>query len=221
MNPLLLVGAGALRAAGHWRLALLLYLPSAGLALIAALPLFAARPRGRIVNVTSIGGKISVPHLLPYSVSKFAAVGYSEGLRAELARRGISVTTVCPGLMRTGSARNATFKGQNEKEYAWFALSDTLPAVSIAASSAARAIVDAALQRRAEIVLTVPAKAGVLLHGLAPGLTANMLALAARLLPGRGGIQTRAAKGFQSESPLTRSILTALGRKAERDYNQL
>jgi NAD(P)-dependent dehydrogenase (short-subunit alcohol dehydrogenase family) len=69
----------------------------------AARPFMERQGGARIVNVTSIGGKISVPHLLPYSVSKFAAVGYSQGLRAELARKNICVTTVCPGLMRTGS----------------------------------------------------------------------------------------------------------------------
>ena len=73
----------------------------------------AQRGAGRIVNITSIGGKVSVPHLLPYSASKFAFVGLSEGLRAELAKDGVVVTTICPGLMRTGSPRNAMFKGQH------------------------------------------------------------------------------------------------------------
>lgn len=184
-------------------------------------PIFAAQRRGRIVNITSIGGKISVPHLLPYSVGKFAAVGYSEGLRAELARKNISVTTVCPGLMRTGSSRNASFKSQNRKEYAWFALSDTLPGVSIAASAAARQTIDAALANRAEVVLSLPARLGALVHGIAPGFTADVLSVAARLLPKPGGILTERATGSASETRLTRSPLTALGRKAERDYNQL
>src|SRR5436190_4735206 len=62
---------------------------------------------GRIVNVSSIAGKIAVPHLLPYVMSKFALAGLSEGLQAEVARYGIHVTTVYPGLMRTGSHVNA------------------------------------------------------------------------------------------------------------------
>lgn len=48
----------------------------------------------------------------PYSVAKFAFVGFSEGLRAELALEGIPVTTVCPGLRRMGSLRNANFTGR-------------------------------------------------------------------------------------------------------------
>src|SRR4051812_27567126 len=53
---------------------------------LAVLPQMRARHRGRIVNVTSIGGKVAVPHLIPYDCAKFALVGLSEGLRAELAR---------------------------------------------------------------------------------------------------------------------------------------
>jgi NAD(P)-dependent dehydrogenase (short-subunit alcohol dehydrogenase family) len=187
----------------------------------AALPMFKHQGRGRIVNITSIGGKVSVPHLLPYSVSKFAAVGYSEGLRAELAPMNISVTTVCPGLMRTGSPRNAWFKAQHRKEYTWFMLSDALPGFSISARSAARAIVDAALRGNAEIVLSLPAQSIALLHGVAPGLTANLMKLGALMLPGAGGIQKEKARGAQSTSALTESPLTILGKKAERQYNQI
>lgn len=93
---------------------------------------------GRIVNVSSVGGKIGVPHLLPYTASKFALTGLSEGLRVELKRERILVTTVCPGLMRTGSPRNALFRGKHKREYAWFAIADSLPLLSISAESAAR-----------------------------------------------------------------------------------
>jgi NAD(P)-dependent dehydrogenase (short-subunit alcohol dehydrogenase family) len=87
---------------------------------LAVLPDMRRRRQGRIVNISSIGGKVSVPHLLPYSASKFALVGFSAGLRAELAKDGIVVTTVCPGLMRTGSPHRAFFKGQHRAEHAWF-----------------------------------------------------------------------------------------------------
>lgn len=185
------------------------------------LPIFTRQGEGCIVNVTSIGGKVSVPHLLAYSASKFAAVGYSEGLRAELAPKNISVTTVCPGLMRTGSPRNAWFKSQHRKEYTWFALSDTLPGLSIAASSAARAILDAAAAGRPEAVLSLPAQAIALAHGIAPGWTSRLMTLGARLLPGAGGIERRKMRGEQSATPLTDSPLTILGKKAEREYNQI
>lgn len=178
------------------------------------------RCRGRIVNITSIGGRISVPHLLPYSVSKFAAVGYSEGLRAEAARFGVSVTTVAPGLMRTGSPRNAWFKGRNEAEYAWFMLSDTLPFFSVAATTAARAIVDACGRREATLDVGLPAKLGSRLHGIAPGTFNRVMEIAARLLPKAGENQRLAIRGALSETGITRSPLTVLGRKAENEFNQ-
>jgi short-subunit dehydrogenase len=56
---------------------------------LAVLPQMRARRSGHVVNITSIGGMVSVPHLLLYTCAKFAAVGLSEGLRAELGRAGI------------------------------------------------------------------------------------------------------------------------------------
>ena len=70
---------------------------------------------------------MAVPHLLPYTASKFALTGYSEGLHAELRAKGVRVTTVCPGLMRTGSQVRAKFVGDVEKEKAWFDLGATHP----------------------------------------------------------------------------------------------
>jgi short-subunit dehydrogenase len=82
---------------------------------LAALPVMRRQHHGRIVTIASIGGKMSVPHLLPHSTAKFAAVGFSEGLRAELGRGPVTVTTVVPGLMRTGSHLQARFTGQAGK----------------------------------------------------------------------------------------------------------
>ena len=56
-------------------------------------------------------------------------------MRGELAKDGIYVTTVCPGLMRTGSPFNAWFKGRHRDEFAWFAISDSLPLASIDAGA--------------------------------------------------------------------------------------
>jgi short-subunit dehydrogenase len=187
---------------------------------LAVVPGMKERGEGRIVNITSIGGKVSVPHLLPYSASKFAAVGFSQGLHAELAKDGIAVTTVCPGLMRTGSPRNATFKGQHKLEYAWFAISDSLPVTSVSAENAARQIVEACKKGQAELVISVPAKIAVIFHGLFPGITAEMMGIVNRLLPGPGGIGTKRAKGKESESPLAPSVLTTLSERAARRNNE-
>ena len=170
---------------------------------LAALPDMRQRGGGRIVNIASIGGKISVPHLLPYSASKFALVGLSEGLRSELAKDGICVTTVSPGLMRTGSPRNAAVKGQFRKEYAWFSISDSLPGLSISAERAAYQILAATQRGDANLTLSLPAKLAVQFHTLFPELTARMLASANRLLPGAGSKDTERHLGRHSTSSLS------------------
>jgi short-subunit dehydrogenase len=180
------------------------------------------RGDGRIANIASIGGKISVPHLLPYSASKFALVGLSEGLRAELAKDGIRVITICPGLMRTGSPRHATFKGRHRAEYAWFSISDALPLVSIDADRAARQIVEAIRRGEAERVVSVPAKIAAVAHALFPELAAGLLATVNRLLPDADGAAGQEArKGAASTSVLSPSVLTILGERAARRNNQL
>ncbi|MGW3493614.1 SDR family NAD(P)-dependent oxidoreductase [Streptomyces sp. NPDC001020] len=150
---------------------------------LAVLPGMRSRGTGRIVNITSLGGRIAVPHLLPYAAAKFAATGFSEGLRAELAPAGIRVTTVLPGLMRTGSHFAARFGGKAEREYAWFATGAGMPLLSMNAERAARAVVRAAERGRPEVVLTPAAKAAIRLHGLAPATTGRILSLVDRLLP--------------------------------------
>ena len=187
---------------------------------LAVLPEMRQKKSGRIVNITSIGGKVSVPHLLPYSCAKFAAVAFSEGLRAEIKREGISVTTIVPGLMRTGSYLNADFKGKHQAEFGWFSLSSTSPLTAIAAQRAARQIVKATIHGDAELIITWQAELLARFHGLFPGLTSDILALVNRTLPKGDGGATAKRKGWQSESLLTRSPLTMLGRKAALRYNE-
>jgi short-subunit dehydrogenase len=187
---------------------------------LAVLPEMRQRREGRIVNISSIGGKISVPHLLPYSASKFALTGFSEGLRAELAAYGIAVTTICPGLMRTGSPYNASFKGQHRAEFTWFSLSDSLPIISMSAERAARRIIKACKRGEAEVVLSITAQLAVKFHDLFPGLTANILGFVNKFLPEPGGIGTQTAKGKDSTSELSPSRLTILSDRAAQQNNQ-
>jgi short-subunit dehydrogenase len=188
---------------------------------MAVLPQMRMRGEGRIVNIASIGGKISVPHLLPYSASKFAMYGWSSGLRAELAKDGIVVTTVCPGLMRTGSPRNATFKGQHRAEYAWFSIGDSLPLTSMSAERAARQILTACKRGEAEVVLSLQAKLAAGIQSIFPGMTADVMGVVNRLLPAPGGIGTQRMRGAESESSFAPSLLTALGDKAARENNEI
>lgn len=190
-------------------------------ATMAVLPQMQRRQFGRIVNISSIGGKISVPHLVPYSVGKFALTGFSEGLRSELLKDKVYVTTVCPGLMRTGSPRNAFFKGNNEAEYAWFSISDALPGLSMSANRAARQVVEACARGDSEVILTVPAKVATLIHGVFPEVTVDVLGVVNRFLPPPGGIGTGVRTGKQSRSKASPSWLTALNERAAQENNQI
>lgn len=187
---------------------------------LAVLPGMRERRFGRIANVCSIGGRLAMPHLLPYTASKFALTGFSEGLRAELAGTGVAVTTVCPGLTRTGSPRHATFEGRPRAEHAWFAVSDSLPLLSGDAHRTARRIVNAALRGDAELTTTLPARVAAPLHGLFPGLTAQTLGLANRFLLPSGAGDAR-ARGRESTSRWAPSALTRLGDRAAAALNQL
>lgn len=186
----------------------------------AVLPQMLTR-RGRIVNIASFGGKVAVPHMLTYSTSKFALVGYSEGLRAELQKNGIYVTTICPGLIRTGSPRNAIFKGQNEKEYAVFKIGDSVPFFTIDSTECAQEIIDACRYGEAERIITLPAKLGAALQGVAPNFISELMAVANETLPAPGGIGEQRAWGKESETALSQSVLTTLTDQAAERNNEL
>jgi short-subunit dehydrogenase len=185
---------------------------------LAVLPQMLERRRGHIANITSIGGKVAVPHLLPYSAAKFAAVGFSEGLRAEVLKDGVKVTTVVPGLMRTGSHWNAHFKGDHRAEFTWFSLAATMPLISTDGRRAARKVVEAVRQGRSEIILGPHARLLAAVHGLFPGLTGDLMSLVNRALP-RGTAKDRRT-GKESETAVSRSFLEVLGRRAAVRFNQ-
>jgi NAD(P)-dependent dehydrogenase (short-subunit alcohol dehydrogenase family) len=128
----------------------------------------AGKRRAAIVNIASIGGKIAVPHMLPYSAAKFALVGFSEGLHAELRHKGIRVTTVCPGLIRTGGEAHAKFVGDVEFERRWFDFAANTPGISVTAHYAANVIHRAVAQGRAEITISPQAWLAARTGGLFP-----------------------------------------------------
>lgn len=187
----------------------------------AVLPEMRRRRMGRIVNIASIGGRVSVPHMLPYCVSKFALVGFSQGLAAELSGSGVRVTTVCPGVMRTGSAVHARFKGRHRSEYRWFSLGASTPLVSIDADRAARLIVDACEKGQRHLTLGIAARAAEIATGVMPSKAGSLIGVVDRLLPSPGGIGTESRAGRDSGSLLTPSILTHLNDAAARRNNEV
>ncbi len=189
---------------------------------LAVLPHMQAVGGGRIVNISSFGGKVAVPHMLPYCASKFGLVGLSDGLRVELRRRGVLVTTVCPGLMRTGSPPNALFKGRHRAEYAWFSLGAAAPLLSIDAERAARKIVRACRRGQARLIITPPAKVAALVNELAPGLVTRALSLVDALLPAPTADRSpESHRGWESHSTLVPSWLTRLSDLAAEANNEL
>jgi len=188
----------------------------------AVLPEMRERGNGSIATVTSIGGKVSVPHMAPYCCAKFAAVAFSEGLRAEMAPYGIQVTTVVPGLLRTGSDVNASFKGDQEKEAAWFSVAASLPVLSMDAERAAEKIVTAISRGVTEIILSPQANAMARLNGAFPGLASDIFALVNRLLPDAVSGFSLEAKGLDLARVRGGMLrrLTAGGRRAGERLNQ-
>ena len=133
--------------------------------------------RAAIVNIASIGGKVAVPHMLPYTASKFALVGLSEGLHAELRKDNIHVTTVCPGLMRTGGEEHAHFIGDVEAEQRWFNLGAKTPVLSASVEHAACRIYSAVAHGCAEITITPQAWLLARVAGLCPNTTQSLTGL--------------------------------------------
>jgi NAD(P)-dependent dehydrogenase (short-subunit alcohol dehydrogenase family) len=187
---------------------------------------FAAMPylkkqkdKARIVNITSVGGRAPLPHLLAYTASKFAMVGLSEALHAELASAGIKVTTVVPGPMRTGSFYNAEFRGHQRGEFAWFSVLSSLPILSVDAERAARRVRQAMREGRAEIRLGLSGHLISLLHGMAPRLFVHFATALNRLLPPPSK-SDELWKGREVNSTLPGTRLLALGDRAARHNNE-
>ncbi len=190
---------------------------------LAAVPLMRQQGGGRIVNISSIGGRIGVPHLAPYCASKFALTGLSDSMRGELAKDRIHVTTVCPGMMRTGSPFNAWFKGRHRDEFRWFAIANSIPVASIDGRRAAALVIEAARYGDPELVLTLPAKLAIIANAVAPELVASLMATAdAMVLPQADpSAGNRARSGWQSQSEGAPSRLTRLTERAASENNEL
>jgi short-subunit dehydrogenase len=187
----------------------------------AVFPEMRQRQAGRIVNISSIGGKVVSPHMLAYCASKFALTGLSEGMRTELAKDGIAVTTVCPGFIRTGVIDHAMFKGQHRKEFTWFSIADSLPLISTSAEKVARETIAGFRRGDAEVIVPLWTWFSARLSALFPGFSTTVIGWFNRLLPGTSGIGTERAFGKDSHSSLSPSLLTFLSDKAARQNNEM
>jgi len=189
--------------------------------ILEVVPIMRHRSFGRIVNIASIGGRVAVPHLAPYCASKFALVGLSDAIRAELDEYGIRVTTVSPGLMRTGSPGHALFKGQHDAEYTVFRTAASLPGLTISAERAARKIIEACRYGDPALTITPQAKLAVVLNAAAPGLTARATMLVSRLLPRPNSVDGNASRKGLDVDRHGPSLVTALGDRAAIANNEI
>lgn len=185
------------------------------------IPGMRAKRAGHIINISSIGGIVAIPHMTPYCASKFALRGLSEGMHAELAADGISVTTVCPGLLRTGSARHALFRGQRGREHAFFNVLSALPLFSMNARRAARKIVSASLRGTPHLTLSWQAKLASLVHGMAPALTGHLTRIATRALPAPTGHYHSAIPGHAVEPKVVPDWIGEINERAAAKYNEI
>jgi NAD(P)-dependent dehydrogenase (short-subunit alcohol dehydrogenase family) len=188
--------------------------------ILEVVPIMRHRSFGRIVNIASIGGRVAVPHLAPYCASKFALVGLSDAIRAELDEYGIRVTTVSPGLMRTGSPGHALFKGQHAAEYTLFRTAASLPGLTISAERAARQIIEACRYGDPALTITPQAKLAAVMNAAAPGVTARATMLVSRLLPRPNSVDGNASRKGLEVDLHGPSLVTALGDRAAVANNE-
>jgi NAD(P)-dependent dehydrogenase (short-subunit alcohol dehydrogenase family) len=190
--------------------------------ILEVVPIMRHRGFGRIVNVSSIGGQLALPHLAPYSASKSALIGLSDAVRAELDPHGIRVTTVTPGLIRTGSPLNALYKGNHQHEYAWFKTVSSIPGLTMSAERAARRIVDACRYGDPHLTLTPHASLAATANVVLPAAVARAMMLMSRLLPGPDSSQGNVARrGREIDGRLVPVLATRLTDRAAVANNEV
>lgn len=185
------------------------------------LPEMILRREGRIATISSIGGIVPIPHLLPYSSAKFAIRGFSEGLSTEASSYGVKVITINPGLMRTGSFLNARIKAQHEKEYTWFSLASTLPLFSMDTERAAKKILRAIRLGKRTVTLGFPAQSLRLIYAFFPSTTLRVLSWVNRIFPGPN--ETSGFLPFfgrEIKTPVTQVAKKMMGEEKLEEYNQ-
>lgn len=126
----------------------------------AFVPAMVARGEGQIVNVSSTLGFFGAGGVSAYATSKFAVLGLSESLRAELAPHGVGVSTICPGVIDTAIvARGAVYRGGAEDPVLLGRLAQGFKRRGSPPSKVARAIVRAIRKDRALVTVSWEAAA--------------------------------------------------------------
>lgn len=190
---------------------------------MAVLPHMSENGAGRIVNVTSLGGKVAQPHLGTYIAAKYAATGFSETLAMEARKHGVRVSTVTPPPLRNAAFLNVRIKGDAERELLWFAKSLSSRFFSIDPERAANTIVDAAQYGDAARSVSTLSWLSSRLYALAPGLAVDLMSLWERRAlpdtptPGKTSHARRAKDvAAHTEDPRLKKALERANVAAER-----
>lgn len=126
---------------------------------------------GRLVNVSSMGGKLAIPYNSGYVASKFALGGLSNALRLELARAGVSVTLVCPHWVVSEFHESYLDRDGQQKGPAGRALYTKR---TMTADRCAQITLEAARRRKREVLMG-PAKPVLWLQALSPALADRLI----------------------------------------------
>lgn len=128
------------------------------------LPQMIERGSGHIINLASGAGLVAIPVLGAYSTTKFALVGLSGALRAELAHHNIGVSVVCPGVIRTPIFQTGKIKGLSLE------VKEVPRWISITPEKTAKAIIKGVKRNQARIIITPSMKILAIVNSLLPGL---------------------------------------------------
>jgi short-subunit dehydrogenase len=134
-----------------------------------ALP-YLKQARGRIVTISSLGGKSAIPYNTPYIASKYALHGFCDSLRMELVQSGVSVSVICPSWVATEFHESQMDKNGVPRGSRGRAIYTRR---TMTADRCAEIVLEAARKRRRE-VLMAPGTLAVWLKVLAPGLLDRM-----------------------------------------------
>ncbi|MFB5605896.1 MAG: SDR family NAD(P)-dependent oxidoreductase [Nitrosarchaeum sp.] len=131
------------------------------------LPFMLEKKSGHIVNVASVAASFGLPGIASYCASKFAMLGFSEGLKHELKGTGVGITVVSPIMVRTNFFDHPSF--QKMPKYSSTSLSD---------KTVAKAILRAANSPRLEIIVPSVVRVAVWMKNTFPYLINPILGIA-------------------------------------------
>jgi len=131
------------------------------------LPSMLEKKSGHIVNVASVAASFGLPGIASYCASKFAMLGFSEGLKHELSKSGVGITVVSPIMVRTNFFDHPSF--QHMPKYSSISLSD---------KTVAKAILRAANSPRLEIIIPSVVRCAIWIKNTFPYLINPILSMA-------------------------------------------